>query len=61
MSLHSEKKITRRIWGAILMPDTVIARINELTIGDPEQFIFTDRKGRIIVDENLTGVDTSGN
>ena len=28
MSLQSAKKITRRIWDAIPMPDTVIARVN---------------------------------
>ena len=43
------------------MPDTVIARINELAEGGPYYFIFIDRKGYIIVDSDITGVDTSGN
>ena len=43
------------------MPDTFIARLNELEKGGQEHFIFTDRKGRIIEDAELTGVDKSGN
>ena len=45
----------------IQVPDTVIARLNELAKGEPEHFIFADRKVHIIGDANLTGVDTSGN
>ena len=61
MSLHSAKNITRRNWDKIPMPDTAIARVNELAKGEPGHFIFTDRKGHIIVDVELTGVETSGN
>ena len=61
MSLHSTKKINRTIWDAIPMPYTVISQVNELAKGEPEHFIFTDRKGRIIEDAELTGVDKSGN
>ena len=43
------------------MPDTVISRVNKPEKGEPENFIFTDQKGRIIGDANITGVDTSGN
>ena len=60
MSLHLENKIARRNWDAIPMPDTVIARVNDLAKGEPEHFIFTDRKCRIIGYAELTGVDTSG-
>ena len=61
MSLHSVKKITRRNRDVIPMPDTIIARVNELTKGEPEQFVFIDRKGRIIGDAELTGLGRSGN
>ena len=58
ISLQCSKKITRDIWDAIPMPYTVIARVNELAKGEPETFMFTDRKGRIIGDAEITGVDT---
>ena len=61
MSRHYEKKITRRIWYVIPTPDTVIPRVNELEKREPDHFIFTDRKGRIIGDAELTGVETGGN
>ena len=61
MSIHSEKKITRRIWDATPTTDTFIDRVNELAKGEPEHFICTDQKCRIIGDAELTGLDTSGN
>ena len=45
----------------IQVPDTVIARLNELAKGEPEHSIFIDQNIHIIGDANLTGVDTSGN
>ena len=38
------------------MPETVIARVNLLGKGQPEQLTFLDRKGRPIGDTELTGV-----
>ena len=58
MSLRSGKKIIRRSWDRLPMPDTVIARVNEIGKGEPEQLTFTDRKGRPIGDVELTGVDS---
>ena len=57
MSLQSGKKIVRRSWDEIPMSDTVIARVNTLGAGQPEQLVFTDRRGRPIGDVELTGVD----
>jgi hypothetical protein len=61
MSLSSGKKIKRYSWDEIPMPDTVIDRVNELGKGQPEQLVFTDRKGRLIGDVDLTGVSTGNN
>ena len=44
ISIQPAKKITIRIWDAISMPDTVIARVNELAKGEAEHFIFTYKK-----------------
>ena len=61
MALNTGKKITRRSWDVIPMPDTVIARVNELANDQPEQFTFTDKHGRIIGDadniDDFPGVD----
>ena len=56
MSLHSGKKVTRQSWDRLPMPDTVIARVNLLGKGQPEQLTFLDRKGHPIGDVELTGV-----
>jgi hypothetical protein len=56
MALNTEKKITRRIWDVIPMPDTVIARVNALGTDQPEQLIFTDRRGHPIGDVEIPGV-----
>jgi hypothetical protein len=53
MALSSGKKITRRSWDVIPMPDTVIDRVNILDNDQPEQFTFTDRHGRLIGDYDL--------
>ena len=59
MALNIGNKIVRRSWGVILMPDTVITRVNTLGSDQPEQLIFTDRRGRPIGDVEIPGVDTS--
>jgi hypothetical protein len=56
LSLQSGKEITRMSWDALPMPDTVITRLETLAKGQPEQLIFTDRKGRAIGNAELTGV-----
>jgi hypothetical protein len=50
LNLTSGQKITRRSWDIIPIPQTVIDRVNLLGKDQPEQFIFTDRKGRLIGD-----------
>jgi hypothetical protein len=58
MSLTTAKKIVRRSWDKIPMPQTVIDRVNHLGKDQPEQFIFTDRKGQPIGDnKELPGAD----
>ena len=60
MALATGKKIIRRSWDVIPMPDTVIARVNTLGSDQPEQLIFTDRHGRLIGDTDdaeIPGVD----
>ena len=59
MALNIGKKIGRRSWGVILMPDTVITRVNALGSDRPEQFVFTNRHGRPIDDVEISGVYTS--
>ena len=56
MALNTGKKITRRTWDVIPMPDMVIARVNVLGNDQPEQLVFTDRKGRAIGDIEIPGV-----
>ena len=48
MSLASGKNITLYSWDAIPMTDTVICGVNQLGMGQPKRFIFTDQKGRPI-------------
>ena len=40
MILNSAKKITKRSWETIPVPDTAIARVNKLSWNEPNQFIF---------------------
>jgi hypothetical protein len=52
------KKIIRRSWDVIPMPDTVIARVNTLGSNQPEQLIFTNRHGCLMIgDTDIPGVD----
>ena len=55
MEFNTGKKIGRRSLDVILMPDTVITRVNALRSNQPEQFIFTNRCG----DVKIPGVDPS--
>jgi hypothetical protein len=57
MALNSGKKIVRRSWDVIPMPDLVIDRINALCRDQPQHITFTDRHGRIIGDVEIPGVD----
>ena len=56
MALDTGKKITRRKWDVIPMPELVIARVNALGKDEPELFTFTDRHGRLVGDADTTGV-----
>ena len=62
MSLRSMKNITRWSWDIIPMPDIVIDRVNLLGTYQPDLFLFTDCKGRLIGDSDIkiTGVDKYG-
>ena len=61
MSIQYANNTTRGIWDMVPIPDTVVSRVNDLEKGEPEHFIFTYQKGRLIVDAELTGMETSGN
>jgi hypothetical protein len=56
MALNTRKKITRRSWDVIPMPDTVIAHVNALGNEQPEQLIFTDQRGCPIGNVEIPGV-----
>lgn len=57
MALDSGKKIVRRSWDVIPMPDVVIKRVNELGKGQPETLTFCDRHGNVIGDTEIPGVE----
>jgi hypothetical protein len=59
MALNSGKKIVRRSWYVIPMPDVVINRFNELGKDQPSLMTFTDRHGRLIGDMEIPGVDST--
>jgi hypothetical protein len=56
MVLNTGKKITRRSWDVIPMPDTVIAHVNALGTDQPKQQIFTNRCRCLIGDVTIPGV-----
>jgi hypothetical protein len=58
MALNTGKKIVRRSWDVIPMPDVVIARVNVLGSDQPCQMTFTDRHGHLIGDIAIPGVDS---
>jgi hypothetical protein len=59
MALNTGKKIVRRIWDVIPMPDLVIDRVNALGRDQLQQMTFTDRHGRLIGDIEIPGVDAN--
>ena len=56
MALNTGQKITRYSWTEVPMPDTVIARVNQLGADQPEHLTFTDRHGNLIGDNETPGV-----
>jgi hypothetical protein len=57
MALITGKKITHQSWDVIPMLDTINAHVNaSLGTDQPEQLIFTDRRGRPIGDVEIPGV-----
>ena len=48
MALNTAKKIVRRSWDLISMPDTVIACVNVLGGEENKHLTFTDRDGRLM-------------
>jgi hypothetical protein len=57
MVLNTGKKIVRRSWDVIPMPDLVSDRVNALGRDQPQQMTFKDRHGRLIGDIEIPGVD----
>jgi hypothetical protein len=58
MALNTGKKIVRRSWDVIPMPDVVIAQVNALRSDRPRQMTFTYRHGSLIGDIEIPGVDS---
>ena len=56
MALSSGKKIIRKNWDLIPMPDTMISCVNTLGGYKPKLLTFTDRHGRLIGDVETPGV-----
>ena len=56
MNLNTGSKVHRFSLDEVLVPDSVIKRVNTLGKDQPEDFIFTYRKGRLIGEHELTGV-----
>ena len=61
MSLKTGQKITKYNWDEIPIPQTVINRVNVLGKDQPENFIFTNRKGRKIGESKIIGVEGDQN
>ena len=57
MSLKTGSKVHRFSWDEFPMPDSMIKWVNTLSKDLPKHFIFIDRKGRLIGENELTGVD----
>jgi hypothetical protein len=57
MDLNSGKKIVRRSWDVIPMPNVVINRVSELGKDQPRLVTFTDRHGRLIGDMEIPVLD----
>ena len=61
MNLESMKKVVRRSWDALPMPDTVIARVNSIDQGKPNDLDFLDRKKLPIREIDIIGVYSGEN
>ena len=59
MALNTGKKIVRRCWDVITIPDIVITRVNTLGSNQLKQLIFASRRGHNISDVGIPGVDPS--
>jgi hypothetical protein len=57
-ALNTGKKIVRRSWDVIPIPDLVIARVNALGSDQPHHMTFTDLQSRLIGDIKIPGVDS---
>ena len=51
MAINTGNSIVRRSWDVIMMPDTVITRVNALGRDQLEQLIFINRCGRPFGDD----------
>ena len=62
MNLSTMKKITKRYWDIIPIPNTIIYRVNLLGIYQQDILVFIDCRGQIIGDGyfELTWVDGYG-
>ena len=58
-TLNTCKIITRRSWDVLLMPQSVIDRLNFIDRDQPTQVVFTDRSGNVIGDDDPTYEDNS--
>jgi hypothetical protein len=56
MALNSGKKIVRRSWNVITMPDIAITRVNALGSDQPHHMKFTDRHGCLNGDTDIPRV-----
>ena len=61
VALNTGRKITRRSWDVIPIPDIVINRVNALGTGHPKMLTYTDYHGRLIGDIEILGVDDDNN
>jgi hypothetical protein len=61
LNLRTGKRLTRRRWTSLPMPQEVIDRVNELgkADGQPELLTFYDRKGLLIGESETPGVSDS--
>ena len=57
MNLGYMKKVVRRSWDSLPMPNTMIARVNALGQGIPNNLGLLYRKIRPIGEIDITGVD----
>ena len=59
MNFQTGKKLTRRRWMALSMPQEVIDRVNKLGAFDGQPFILTfyDRHGNLVGDTNNSNAD----